>query len=122
MELDPHGNCGICKQGLENKDLVICPTCAALYHRGCWVYNGGRCAAYACVEAIGEPDPLPSLKAVSLTGKGGVSPPILPDLPPPAVDTNLGSHSGLPRGTIGGAIILIVVMAVVELLRSLFGV
>jgi len=73
VERDLAGACGVCKSALERDQLVVCSGCRALYHRECWLYNGGRCAAYGCSRAH-ERDPLPSLSAVPWKGEDPPSP------------------------------------------------
>ena len=57
------GKCAVCGNPLNQGDLVVCPGCQTLYHRECWVYNGGSCALYGYSKAHAERDPLPTVNA-----------------------------------------------------------
>jgi hypothetical protein len=77
------GLCGICKSELSEGPLALCTRCRALYHESCWIYNGGRCAAYGCPRAHAERDPLPSLSVVRWVDPQTVKTIlIIKDLPP----------------------------------------
>lgn len=45
MRQDP--TCPVCRESLRREELVLCQTCAAPHHHGCWRYNRG-CGVYGC--------------------------------------------------------------------------